>query len=121
MRPWLLLILLLPALPLWAQQSGASPAGKKEGQRIQLIGSVTDQQTGKPVYDCLVGYYDAEGNRLMVTPVNSDGQYALFIPDRLPFQLRVEQENGYQDLHQQVLALPDGDPHPRIDLRLQPL
>ncbi|MCC6839215.1 MAG: hypothetical protein IT230_03570 [Flavobacteriales bacterium] len=120
MRPWLLFTLLLPALPLTAQQNGPLPAGKTAGQRIQLIGSVTDQLTGKPVYDCLVGYYNADGKRLMVTPVNSDGQYALFIPDRLPFELRVEQENGYLDLHRQVMALPEGDPQPRIDLHLQP-
>lgn len=120
MRKWLLSVLLFPALPLAAQQTVAGPAAKPSGERIQLIGTVTDQLTGKPVYDCLVGYYNVDGKRLMVTPVNSDGQYALFIPAQVPFELRVEQENGYLDLHQQVVELPQGRPQPRFDLQLQP-
>ncbi|MBP8823130.1 MAG: hypothetical protein KBH07_05770 [Flavobacteriales bacterium] len=103
-----------------AQQRAGTPALDLSGSRIQLIGTVTDSLTGKPVYDCLVGYYDQRGERRMVTPVNSDGQFALFIPPHSPFELRIEQENGYRDLHTSVEVIPEGLPQMRIDLVLQP-
>ncbi|HRQ84700.1 MAG TPA: hypothetical protein PLV70_06265 [Flavobacteriales bacterium] len=87
---WVSLFLL--AGPLRAQHPHLDLPPMGSAKRVQLVGQVTDSLSGKPVYDCLVGYYDREGQRRSITPVNSDGRYAMFIPATEPFELRVERE-----------------------------
>ncbi len=88
--------------------------------RVQVFGTVTDSITGKPVYDCLVAYYDLEGDRRSVSSVNSDGQYAMFIPVHIPFELRIEREDGYIDLEKRAPKVPKGVKQFRFDLVLRP-
>lgn len=110
MRLPILTVLFLLAAQLCAQ-------GKAQ---VQLQGTVTDSLSGKPVYDCLVEHYDLEGKRWALTPVNSDGRYAMFIPAEQPFELRIVRENGYRELRR---ALPGSQPGAKVlkvDLRLMP-
>lgn len=113
-------LLLMLACPLWAQQPSAPTPLQQAPGRIQLYGTVTDSLSGKPVYDCLVGYYGRDGERLAVSPVNSDGRYSLFIPAGEAFELRVERENGYQELRQGVGPIPLAQRELRMDLKLVP-
>lgn len=108
MRLWPLFFLLLAATTLRAQHPGLHLPPNGSPQRSQLSGLVTDSTTGKPVYDCLVGYYDASGKRLSITSVNSDGRYAMFIPSGVPYELRVERENGYVELRRPMPPVPTG-------------
>lgn len=102
-----------PAAPF----GGATP---RLSDRVQLFGTVTDSITGKPVYDCLVEYYDMAGERLSISSVNSDGQYAMYVPAHLPFELRIERENGYRDLRTSAPQIPEGTGQFRLDLVLHP-
>ncbi|HRO39495.1 MAG: hypothetical protein M9900_05450 [Flavobacteriales bacterium] len=115
---WVSLFLL--AGPLRAQHPHLDLPPMGSAKRVQLVGQVTDSLSGKPVYDCLVGYYDREGQRRSITPVNSDGRYAMFIPATEPFELRVERENGYVEMHRKGPAIPLGTPQYRMDLVLRP-
>lgn len=116
MRRWLPLLLLFMVRPVWAQTN----KGADQPPLVQVYGSVTDSRTGKPVYDCLVAYYTLDGKRGSINPVNSDGRYSMFIPSGRPFELRVEQENGYSDLVQPMEAIPAGTSGHRQDLQLHP-
>lgn len=120
MRLWPVLFLLLAPTLLRAQHPHLDLPPSGSPQRIQLFGMVTDSLTRKPVYDCLVGYYDASGKRLSITSVNSDGRFALFIPAGVPYELRVERENGYVELHRAMPPAPNGLALLRQDLVLLP-
>lgn len=109
----------LLAHALLAQQP-VQPANGAAQASVHLSGRVRDGLTGKPVYDCLVAYYDTAGVRRWVTPVNSDGAYSLFIPAAARFELRVERENGYADLRRPVQAPPEGVAAWEVDLVLDP-
>lgn len=87
--------------------------------QVQLYGAVADSITGKPLYDCLVGYYNLQGERLSITPVNSEGIYALFIPTGTAFELRIELENGYREMRKTVPPIAEGVAEYRLDLLLQ--
>lgn len=113
MLRWIALPVLFAALPLFAQQDAVP-------KQVQLFGYVTDASTHKPVYDCLVEYYDATGKRTAVCSVNSDGTYALFIPPEAPFELRITKENGYRPLTVPLPAIAAGTSQARQDLVLLP-
>ena len=87
---------------------------------VQVNGFVSDTISGKPVYDCLVEYYTAEGERKAVSSVNADGLYGMFIPTGTDFELRITRENGYCELRRSVKAVPYGMREFRLDLYLQP-
>lgn len=114
-------ILLLGLLP-WLPVNGIcqEPPAAAKAPLVQVVGTVTDSLTGKPVYDCLVGYYTTDGKRRAVTPVNADGLYALFVAAGQPFELRVELENGYLDRRRTVPPIPPGTTSFRQDLALMP-
>lgn len=120
MRAWLILPVLFFAGGLHAQKPQLVVPPESSADRVQVFGTVTDSLTGKPVYDCLVAYYDLEGNRRSVSSVNSDGHYAMFIPAHIPFELRVEREDGYKDLGRRAPVIPQGVQEFRFDLVLQP-
>jgi hypothetical protein len=119
MRPLLSILLACSLLSAAGQQTGPVPDAAAPPP-VQVHGLVTDSLTGKPVYDCLVGYYTMDGKRQAINPVNSDGRYALFVPPDTPFELRIEQENGYLERRLPLLALPPGSGPLRQDIRLQP-
>lgn len=119
MRRRLTFLCLLIAGALSAQQ-GRPSAKDTSKPLVQLQGMVTDSITGKPVYDSLVGFYSLDGKRWAITPVNSDGLYSLFIPAGIPFELRVEQENGYREMRRKGAPIPAGSTGARLDLALQP-
>lgn len=100
--------------------SGLLFGQEKAKERVQVFGSVTDAVTGKPVYECLVEHYDVAGKRWAVTTVNSDGQYALFLPVGQPFELRVTRENGYEPLSVRHKAIKPGTATFELPLKLQP-
>ncbi len=120
MRGWLPFFFLMLCAASYAQrpQLDVPPQGSPE--RVQIFGNVTDSITGKPVYDCLVEYYDMAGERRSISSVNSDGRYALYIPAQVPFELRIERENGYADLRKQAPVIPEGAEQFRMDLVLMP-
>lgn len=116
MRSLVVLLLAWSVLPVLAQDEPPAPPPAL----VQVYGQVDDSLTGKPVYECLVGYYGRDGVRHGITPVNSDGRYSLFVPAGIPFQLGVEQENGYHDLRMAMPAITPGADATRQDLRLRP-
>ena len=120
MRMWHSAFLALLCFTLHAQRPhlAVSPEGTPE--RLQIFGTVTDSITGKPVYDCLVEYYDIDGQRLSISSVNSDGIYSMFIPGHMPFELRIEHENGYYEMRRSAPVIPEGVARFRFDLVLRP-
>lgn len=120
MRACLTALLLLSAPLLLAQKPHLDVPPKGSPERVQLFGTVSDSLTGKPVYDCLVGYYSPDGVRKAVAPTNSLGRYALFVPAGMPFELRVEKEDGYLPMGHQIPAIAPGTPQFHQDLLLQP-
>ncbi len=110
MRP-----LILPLLVLLASQVRAQAT-----VQLQVHGTVTDSVSGKPVYDCLVEQYDLDGKRWALTPVNSDGRYALYIPAEQPFELRIVRENGYRAFRRVLPGSRPGAKELKVDLRLIP-
>ena len=120
MRAWLSALSLFLACGLHAQKPHLDIPPASSVDRVQVFGMVTDSLTGKPVYDCLVAYYDLEGNRRSVSSVNSDGQYAMFIPAHIPFELRIEREDGYVNLGKRAPEIPKGIKQFRFDLVLSP-
>ena len=120
MRTWHILLFLLLACGLHAQKPQLEVPPDSSADRVQVFGTVTDSLSGKPVYDCLVAYYDLEGNRRSVSSVNSDGQYAMFIPAHIPFELRIEREDGYKDLGRRAPVIPKGVKQFRFDLVMRP-
>jgi|GEM_PF-658631 len=122
MRAQLLALLLPLAIGLHAQKPNAQTVGDDaKVERVQVFGTLTDSVTGKPVYECMVEHYDLTGKRWSVTTVNADGQYALFIPTGVPFELRVTKENGYLEMSHREKAVPPGTKQLRVDLKLQPM
>lgn len=120
MRWWTTLCLALPACVLQAQYPHLPVPPQGSPARVQLVGTVTDSLTGKPVYDCLVEYYGTDGLRYSIASVNSDGRYAMFVPAGKSFELRIIKEDGYKDLRQPMDALAEGLGQRRQDLLLQP-
>lgn len=120
MRVWLPALILFFPLGLLAQRPHLNVPPKGSPDRVQLVGTVTDSLTGKPVYDCLVAYYGVDGQRRSISSVNSDGLYSMFIPAHEPFELRVEKEDGYRDLHKAIPAIAEGKAELRLDLVLRP-
>ncbi|MBX2982745.1 MAG: hypothetical protein KF843_08735 [Flavobacteriales bacterium] len=120
MRGWLPFLFLLLCGASQAQRPHLEVPPQGSPDRVQLFGTVTDSITGKPVYDCLVEYYDMAGERLSISSVNSDGQYAMYVPAHLPFELRIERENGYRDLRTSAPQIPEGTGQFRLDLVLHP-
>lgn len=119
MRPLLTILLACALITAVGQQTDPVPDATAP-PLVQIHGLVTDSLTGKPVYDCLVGYYTFDGKRQAINPVNSDGLYALFIPAGTPFELRIEQENGYRERRLRLPALPPGNGPFRQDIQLLP-
>ncbi len=117
---WSFTLFLLASSSLWAQGTAPSVGGDAHSAPVHLFGTVTDSLSGKPVYDCLVEYYGIDGKRHAVSSVNSEGRYALFIPANQAFELRVEKENGYRNLHKAAAPPPDGTLNLRMDLELRP-
>lgn len=120
MRTWISAFAVLAATAVLAQHPHLNVPPKGSPDRVQLFGYVTDSLTGKPVYDCLVEYYGRDGQRRSISSVNSDGRYAMFIPARTPFELRVEKENGYFNFQRRVLPIAEGTSQLRMDLVLRP-
>lgn len=120
MRKWHIVLFLFLACGLHAQKPQLDVPPDSSADRVQVFGTVTDSLTGKPVYDCLVAYYDLEGDRRSVSSVNSDGQYAMFIPAHIPFELRIEREDGYKDLGRRAPVIPKGVKQFRFDLMMRP-
>ena len=120
MRAWLPFLFLLLCGASYAQRPHLDVPPQGSSDRVQVFGTVTDSITGKPVYDCLVEYYDMAGERLSISSVNSDGRYAMYIPALVPFELRIERENGYADLRVRAPEIPEGMDQFRLDLVLMP-
>ncbi len=120
MRTWHIVLFLFLASGLHAQKPQLAVPPDSSADRVQVFGTVTDSLTGKPIYDCLVAYYDLEGTRRSVSSVNSDGQYAMFLPAHIPFELRIEREDGYKDLGKRAPAIPKGMKQFRFDLVMRP-
>lgn len=120
MRGWLPFLFLFMCGATSAQRPHLDVPPQGSPDRVQVFGTVTDSLTGKPVYDCLVEYYDITGERRSISSVNSDGRYAMYIPAHLPFELRIERENGYAELRVQAPAIPEGAEQIRLDLVLKP-
>ena len=113
-------LFILLSVALHAQRPHLAVPPKGSPDRVQLMGTITDSMTGKPVYDCLVAYYGRDGERRSISSVNSDGLYSMYIPAHDPFELRVERENGYLDLRKRAPEIPQGAKQFRFDLVLQP-
>ncbi len=120
MRGWLPFLLLMLCGVSYAQRPHLDVPPQDSPDRVQVFGIVTDSITGKPVYDCLVEYYNMAGERLSISSVNSDGRYAMYIPAHLPFELRIERENGYAELRVRAPEIPEGSEPFRLDLVLKP-
>jgi len=120
MRTWHSALLALLCFTLHAQRPHLALPPEGSPERLQIFGTVTDSITGKPVYDCLVEYYDMAGERRSISSVNSDGQYSMYIPAHVPFELRIERENGYEELRVQAPKVPTGLSQFRFDLVIRP-
>lgn len=120
MRTWSFAFFALLVCSLHAQRPHLAVPPDSSADRVQVFGTVKDSLTGKPVYDCLVAYYDLQGERRSVSSVNSDGYYAMFIPAHLPFELRIEREDGYKDLGRRAPVIPNGVKQFRLDLVMLP-
>lgn len=83
----------------------SSICGAQDTLRVQVHGAVVNALTEVPVYEALVEWYDATGNRQAITQSNSAGNYALFIHTTGFVELRVE-ENGYRPYSEQFTIVP---------------
>lgn len=91
----------------------------QDSPRVQIHGAVLDSLTGKPVYEALVEWYDADGRRQAITQSNSEGSYALFILAGRSAELRVA-EQGYRPFVIKVPAFEQGEIARQLDLLLVP-
>ena len=93
-------------------------AAAQDSLRVQLHGLVVDATTDAPVYEALVEWYDAAGNRQAITQSNSEGNYALFVTTTGLLELRVE-ENGYAPYAERITIVP-GESAREFTIRLVP-
>lgn len=85
---------------------------------VQLHGAVLDAETGRPVLEALVEWYDANGLRQAVNQTNSEGNYAFFVRTTGELELRVA-ENGYEPYARPVL-IETGESAREFTIRLVP-
>ncbi len=88
--------------------------------RIQVHGMVANADTGAPVGEAMVEWFDDKDHRQAVTQTNSDGHYALFVRTTGMLILRVE-EAGYTLLRDTLNGFVPGESAREHDLLLDPL
>ena len=86
---------------------------------VQLHGTVLNASTGKPIYEVLVEWYDANGHRQAITQSNSEGHFAMFISTTGPIELRID-ENGYAAYREKDIVFHPGESAREHDLHLVP-
>lgn len=113
MRTKALRTLFLSVLGAWI-----APAVAQDTLRVQVHGVVVDAESGLPVLETLVEWYDTEGRRQAVNQTNNEGNYAFFVQTTGEVELRVN-ENGYEPFLQELLIEPGESAH-EFTIRLVP-
>ncbi len=99
--------------------ASANCCAAQDSVRVQLHGTVFDQISGVPVYEALVEWYDAKGERQAITQTNSEGHYALFLYAGQPIELRIS-ENGYKSFLEMIPPFEPGESAREVDLYVVP-